>query len=374
MTMITPSYLGETIEYSSLHACRSTLEDPTETLFEARGAGGAFADLFDFAARVDAKKINRSVLEALVSCGAFDRTLASRGVNRARAFASIDIALERSRAASRDREAGQTNLFGLLDAGAKSGAGGGGNGGWAGPSAGDYPDAAAWDRREMLVRERQALGFYVSGHPLERYAKGPAALARLEARPISECSSMADWSVVKVCGMVEGYREKLLRDGGGKLAFFELEDLTGRVSVKLRGSSIDTYAAVLSKGEPVLLTGKVSFPRKDDDAPIPDDEPEGPREATLLLNEVVPLSDAVKAATKSVAIRLDARKTTEADLRKMVTVLGSSKGACPVTLYLSLPDQAEAVLALGRDFRVDVSDVVLAGLERVFGEQVAELR
>jgi DNA polymerase-3 subunit alpha len=124
----------------------------------------------------------------------------------------------------------------------------------------------------------------------------------------------------------------------------------------------------------VLLTGKVSFPRKDEDAPGGDEEPEGAREPTILLNEVVPLSDAVKAATKSMAIRLDAKKTTPDDLRRMADVLGGAKGLCPVTLYLSLPDSAEAVLALGKGFRVDVSDPVLAGLERVFGEQVAELR
>ena len=90
-----------------------------ETVFEARSAGGPFVDLFDFASRVDAKKINKSVLEALVQCGAFDSTLAAQGVSRAVAFASIDLALDRSRAASRDREAGQTNLFGLFDAAPK---------------------------------------------------------------------------------------------------------------------------------------------------------------------------------------------------------------------------------------------------------------
>ncbi len=340
-----------------------------ETLFDARREGGAVSDLFDFAARVDAKKINKSVLESLVCCGAFDTALARQGVNRARAFASVDIALERSRAASRDREAGQTNLFGLFDAGAVKNGGGG-----AGPSAGDYAQAPAWDRREMLVKERQALGFYVSGHPLERYAKGGVALARLEARPIAECAGQADWSLVKVAGMVEGYREKVLRDGGGKLAFFEIEDLTGRVSVKARGSAIETYAAVLAKGEPVLLTGKVSFPRKDEDAPGGDDEPEGPREPTLLMNEVVLLSDAIKAATKAVTIRLDAKKTGKSDIARLGEVLSSAKGACPVTLHISLPDGAEAVLAVKRDMRIEVSDLVLAGLERVFGEQVAELR
>ncbi len=87
-----------------------------DTIFDARKEGGPFADMFDLAARVDAKKFNKSVLEALVQCGAFDLTLVKQGVSRARAFASIDVALERSRAASRDRDTGQSNLFGLFDA------------------------------------------------------------------------------------------------------------------------------------------------------------------------------------------------------------------------------------------------------------------
>jgi hypothetical protein len=74
------------------------------------------------------------------------------------------------------------------------------------------------------------------------------------------------------------------------------------------------------------------------------------------------------------AIRLDAAKTSKEDLARMAEVLGEAHGSCPVTLSLSLPDGAEVVLALGKDFRVDVGDPVLAGLERVFGEQVAELR
>ena len=102
-----------------LGAVRGVGGSALETLFEARSEGGPFADLFDFAARVDAKKLNKGVFEALVQCGAFDSTLAARGITRADAFESIDIALERSRAASRDRERGQTNLFGLFDAAPK---------------------------------------------------------------------------------------------------------------------------------------------------------------------------------------------------------------------------------------------------------------
>lgn len=359
--------LGPQIRFG-LGAVRGLGGAALEALLEARKEGGHFKDLFDFASRVDAKRVNKGVFEALVQCGAFDTTLAERGVSRAQAFASIEIALERSRSASRDRERGQTNMFGLLDAApAPKGKDVGG-----GPSAGGYVlNTPAWDRKEQLVRERQALGFYVSGHPLERYLKGGGALAKLEAVPAASLPTADAWSVVKVAGMVEGYRERIFKDGGGKIAFFDLEDLSGRVTVKVRANQIDAYAAVLTAGEPVLVTGKVSFPFREADAEV---EEEGPKEPTLFLNEAVRLADAVKKDTKQVMIRLREDKISEEQLRRMGEVLAKSNGGCPVSLTFALKDGAEAVVGLGRSFRIEVGDEVLSGLERVFGEQVAELR
>jgi DNA polymerase-3 subunit alpha len=336
-----------------------------ETIFDARKEGGPFTDMFDLAARVDAKRFNKSVLEALVQCGAFDSMLAKQGVSRARAFASIDVALERSRAASRDRDTGQTSLLGLFDAATPKNT-------KATLSAGDYAECTPWDRKETLVRERQSLGFYVSGHPLERYLRGAGALAKFEAHPCSECATMDDWAVVRLAGMVEGYREKMFKDGGGKVAFFELEDLSGRVTVKVRGSAIDTYAHVLNAGEPVIVSGKVSFPRRDEDAPEEPDD--GPREPTIFLNEAHLLVDAVKSEAKELTIRLDTAKADESALTKMAGVLSQSKGSCPVRLHMALAGGAEVILALGKEFRVEVSDPLFSGLERIFGEQVAELR
>ncbi|MCC6898719.1 MAG: DNA polymerase III subunit alpha [Polyangiaceae bacterium] len=325
-----------------------------ETVFEARDAGGPFRDLFDFAARVDAKRLNKGVLEALVQCGAFDTVLGPMGISRGRAYAAIDRALERSRSSSRDRERGQTTLFGMFDAASDK---------QEGTTTDEYPTVIEWDRLEALRREKAALGCYVSGHPLLRYGN---KLSRLGAIASVKVAGEAAWSMVSVAGMVEGYQEKLFKGGsGGKAAFFEIEDMFGRVKAKLRGDRIETYAPILTTGEPVLVTGKVSFPMSDDS----DEE----KEPTLLVDSAEPLADAVLKATRSLSIRLAAERTAKSQLEALRDLLRDCPGSCPVELVLELPGGAEAVMALDGT-RITPSDSVLSGLERMFGTTVAELR
>jgi DNA polymerase-3 subunit alpha len=341
-----------------LGAVRGLGEAALETVFEARAAGGPFGDLFDFAVRVDARRLNKGVLEALVQCGAFDSALVPMGITRARAYAAVDRALERSRSASRDRERGQTTLFGLFDAVTPKDGGKG-----ASPSGlDDYPEVEQWDRITLLGREKQALGCYVSGHPLLRYGD---KIARLGV-PTGKVGDMKPWEPVTVAGMVENYEEKIFKGGsGGKAAFFEIEDMSGRVKAKIRNDRIDLYGPLLERGEAVLVTGKVSFPMTD--------EPDEEAEPTILVDEVVPLSDAVRRSTRQILIHLDAAGTRPEQLRGLKSLLSDSPGACPVDLVLALPEGARAVLAV-EGARVDPSDAMLAGLERIFGDSVAELR
>jgi DNA polymerase-3 subunit alpha len=167
--------------------------------------------------------------------------------------------------------------------------------------------------------------------------------------------------------MVENYQEKLFKGGAaGRAAFFEIEDMSGRVKAKLRGDRIETYAHILTSGDPVLVSGKVSFPMTEEPA---DEE----REPTLLVDQVELLSDAALKATRGVSIRLDAEKTGRRDLLALKDLLEKSPGPCPVELVLLLGDGAEAVLDV-QTARVTPSDALLGGLERVFGAPVAELR
>ena len=191
------------------------------------------------------ERLNKGVLEALVQCGAFDSSLAPIGISRARAYAAVDRALERSRSASRDRERGQTTLFGLFEAARERGRR------RRGRPLDEYPAASEWDSSSCCAARRRRSAATSSGHPLLRYGSKLGAARRRRDRQARRARSRG--ASCRVAGMVENYQERIFRGGsGGKAAFFEIEDMSGRVEAKLRGDRIETYAHLLTGGEAVL--------------------------------------------------------------------------------------------------------------------------
>ncbi|NUO48892.1 MAG: DNA polymerase III subunit alpha, partial [Polyangiaceae bacterium] len=336
-----------------LGAIRGVGEGALEAILESREEG-VFKDLFDLVERVDPRKVNKGVLEALVASGAFDATLAARVVTRSQAFAAIDSALERGRSASKDREVGQTNLFGLFAAAEPAKA-----------TSLEYPKAAPWDLRDTLAREKEALGFYVSGHPLDRYG---VELSRFDVTPTPALTTMDPWSKVRVCGMVEGWRVRIFKGGGGKIAFFTLEDTTGRIEVKVRERQIDAYETVLTSGEPVLVSGKLSYPFVEEG-----EEEAGPREPTLLLDEVVLLTDTLRAEARTVLFKLSAARHGPASMERLRTILENSPGACAVILNIDLEGGAEATMTVP-SLKVEPTDALFGEVEKLLGGRVIELR
>jgi len=339
-----------------LGAVRGLGESALEGVFEARSAGGSFRDLFEFAARVDGRRLNRGILESLIQCGALDEPCSRLGVSRARAFASIDRALERARNSTRDRERGQTTLFGQLYP--------------SGPNAehdssnllGDYAvDVVDWDRMELLRREKSALGCYVTGHPLSRYAN---KLQRLDVTATSRLGQLDNWTAVNVAGMVENYEERMFRGGEGKAAFFQLEDLNGRVRAKVRQDRIESFVQQLQCGEPVLVRGKISFPPTEDEIEE--------REPTLLVDSVEPLGAAAQRVTRSVGVRLSAERAGRAQLESLRAIMLQHPGSCPLDVVVALADGAEAWLTVDSP-RVCPDEAMLSSLERELGPDTVEL-
>jgi DNA polymerase-3 subunit alpha len=319
-----------------------------------------FVDLFDFTTRVDLRRVNKGVVEALVQCGAMDSLLEPLGVHRARAFGAVDTAIERGKAASADRESGQTDLFGMLTAAGATDV--------RAASAPEraYPQAPPWSRKELLKREKGTLGFYLSGHPLDGYKE---ELKRFCNANTTSVENFKDGTQVTIGGVIEDFRVRSMKSGG-KVAFFQLEDPLGRVEVIVREKALDAHREVLQTDAPVLLTGMV---REERDQGGPDGEIIAGGEVKIVLDSVSLLVDAFRSRTRSVRVRVHVDRVDKQKLMELRRTLEDFPGSCPVTLQL-ISDEAWHVTMGTRKILVDPSEAMLAQLERLFGEKVCELR
>ncbi|HEY3354803.1 MAG TPA: DNA polymerase III subunit alpha [Polyangia bacterium] len=348
-----------------LGAVRGVGEQAVAAVIEARTADGPFRSIFDFTRRVDLKRVNRRVIEAMVKAGAFDAVAGQRGptgeatgpgLKRAQVLAAIEPAMERAQAAQRDRESGQQSLFGALEApkaaGPAAAAGASAEAGYT------YPDVD-WEPRQLLELEKEALGLYLSGHPLDRYASD---LKRYASATTADLEGREERSQVTIGGIVSGYRERPLKSGAGRMAFFNLEDLNGQVEVVVFSKAFEKHQAVIKSGEPLLVSGMI---RKEGD--------DGTR-ISVSLDDALPLTKLRIQKTSQVHVVVNADIATRQKLEDLRRLIVQHPGSCATLLHLRIPKRAEAVVALPAGFEVAPTEELLVGVERLFGERSIVLR
>jgi DNA polymerase-3 subunit alpha len=352
-----------------------------EAIFEARSSQSShprdrnkrendtkqpFTDLFDFAARVDLRRVNKSVIEALIQCGAMDSIHQTDAIDRDRAFSAIDSAIEYGRKVAQDRESGQIDLFGMLGDSSQNGLA-------RRPRSAFDRLTTSWDQREILRREKSTLGFYLSGHPLNDFQE---ELKRFCDANTKSLSTTREHAKISIGGVVLDYRERTTKSGD-RMAFFELEDPFGRVEVVVRPEILknnrETLDAILESDQPALLGCSLKFDEERTPSSNMDDGAnETPLTAKLLLNEIKPLNEALRLRTKCVHIKVHVDRIDKSKLMAIREVLEQHPGACPVTIELLSND--EWTVSLGaRGLEVDPSEAMLDSLKRLFGEKVCEL-
>jgi len=345
-----------------LGAVKGVGEGAVEATILARAEGGPFASIYDFCSRADLIKVNRRVLEAFIKSGAFDATAKTLGVNRAQMFAALDGAMERAAQVQRDKRSGQTSLFGLFDSVAPPTSA-------AAPES--YPKVEEWNPKELLAFEKESLGFYISGHPLDRYQNDISRYAgsttselSKHARPPAQPGRRDDSPEVAVGGIVSEYRERPTKSGNGRMAFFFLQDQYGQVEVIVFPKTYEKVRDVLTRDEPLLCTGKVV------------DEGEGDQvELRFLLSDAVPLARAREQKTTRVHIMLNADLVQPNQIDDLKGILAAHKGTAATYLHLRIPlHRTETVIPLGDGFAVTPTDDLLVRIERLFGDRVAIFR
>jgi DNA polymerase-3 subunit alpha len=215
-------------------------EAAAQKIIEERTANGAYGDFRDFVRRVDGRAVNRRVLECLVKTGAFDFT----GELRGSIFHRLDALIGEAQAHQRDLSAGQESFLDLFHADTA--------GQEAAMSRAD--PAKAFSQGEMLQFEKELLGFYVSGHPLDAF--GGLAEA-LDTCPAEQLSSLPDRTDFRVCGVVSGVTKRLSKRDNSPWAFFTLATRSGSVQVNCYSEAWAACSETLANENAVLVTGSV---------------------------------------------------------------------------------------------------------------------
>jgi len=318
-----------------------------ESVLDARAADGPFEDLYDFCERVDLKRVNRRVMEALVKCGAFDEL----GPSRLGLMTELDRAIDRGQTTQRDRASGQFDLFGAL----------------APPPAVRREEAPRertleleeeWPERERLAYEKECLGFYVSGHPLERYAKD---IRRLGATSIAALADVEDRQEITVAAVIVDVRQRIPRSGEGRMAFAQIEDLTGRTELIVFPRKHANFEPFFGGDDPILVTARVQR------------EGDGEVKTLKLYGETATTLREARAARTS-----RARLTLPTDavgaghlphLRELLTpTLDPVVQTVPVEVVVRVPDQGRVTVTLPEGYRLRVDDDVVGQVERVIGK------
>ena len=335
-----------------LGAIKGVGEAALASALRERDSEGKFADLDDLCRRADHGSVNRRVLEALIKSGAADEL----GPNRASLMAHLGDALHGAEQMHRDNQAGQNDLFGL-DA--------------AQPA--DAPQAVSaitplddWPDRQRLQAEKESLGLYLSGHPinefkeeLAKFTHGNLKLICSKATGNNNQPSYRQKGVpVIAAGLVMAVRFRDIQ--GRKMAFVTLDDQTGRVEVTLSGELIDSSAHVIGKDSVLVVDGDVS----------PDDFNGGYK---IRAREIYDLTLARARFARRMVINLRKDQLREQGLEELLHMLSDYKSGSTPLCFMYDNGHARAQIKAGQHWWVDPQHELIDNLNRLTGEGSVEL-
>ncbi|MBV1788822.1 DNA polymerase III subunit alpha [Marinobacterium sp. D7] len=325
-----------------LGAIKGVGEGPVEAIVQARAEGGPFSDLFDFCKRVGSKRLNKRVLEALVRCGALD----SLGAHRAILWESISAALQAADQDAHNQNAGIFDLFGEMEAQSET------------DPYENFRRAREWTDKERLQGEKETLGLYVTGHPIDEYE---AELKYFVSKKLVELQP-ARGRQQKMAGLVVDLRMKKTKKGD-PLCFITLDDRSARMEVTLFGEAYDAARSLIAKDVVLIVEGEIAT-----------DEYNGG--IKVRGSKVFSIADARAQYASSVEISCARDEFGGQTLKQLAETLRREKlaeGGLPVVMRYRRGD-AEGPLRFGDDWRIRASDELILALKEQFGNDRVQLR
>lgn len=309
-----------------LGAIKGAGEAAIENIMAARELKGPFSDLFDFCQRVDLRKINRRVLEALIKSGSFD----SFGSHRAALMATLNQALQQAEQALHDQTYGQHDLLGMQTT----------------TQSPQYTEIAPWSSEIQLQGEKETLGFYLTGHPLHRFLKELSHFTTCSLANLHPSQQQA----ARVVGIITNIRTRQTKRGD-RIAIFTLDDSTTQTEVVCFAECYQKYRAFLNEDQLIVVEGEVSM----------DDFNNSVR---IVGRELYTLDQARERYAKYVKINLCSTQPFDTEHLKQV-LTQHLNGQCPVIIrYIS--DQIQADIKLGKKWLIKPSEMLMTLLQQQF--------
>jgi DNA polymerase-3 subunit alpha len=289
-----------------------------DSIIEEREANGLYTSLADFCGRIDSSRVNRKVIESLIKAGAFD----SMQVRRSQLIAVLEQALERAKAVQRDRLSGQMNLFSLAGDEANNN-----------ETELQFPDIEEWPELKKLAYEKESVGFFLTGHPLEGVRDDIQLVADTE---ISALDNWRDGQVVRVAGLIQNYKEHKSKKGD-RMAFTVLEDMSASIEVIVFPNTFAQCSELLGSDEPLVVLGTIQ---------------QGERGAKIIAETIDRLDRAMEKYTENTVIRLQARTTMRRQLVQLKDMLYQYHGTSPVKLTLHFDGRGEVDIEMLKDLTI----------------------
>jgi len=301
--------VGNEIRFG-LAAVKGVGENAVQAILAARDSGGPFPDLFEMVKRVDVKAANRKVYEALIKCGALDPLPG----NRAQLLDALDSALEVAAREARDREMGQSSLFGMIEEPHPS----------LKPSLRALP---APSTMEQLAWEKETLGIFVSGHPLADVAE---ALARTGAVPVRDLRGLEDDSAVKIAGLVTSVRRTLTK-AQSQMLIATVEDMTGAIECVVFPKQYADLQARFQEDRILVITGRLRLRERRGSTP----GEEVPLELNVSVNDVQPFDRNSVRSAPPPPHGWHVNVTSREHIDSLALLISEWSGTTPLVLHIN---------------------------------------
>jgi len=326
------SVRDDTIRFG-LAAVKNVGEAALNNIIRERQENGPFMSLVDFCNRVHSSSVNNRVIESLVKSGSFD----SLGCKRSQLLAILPQAMEQAKAHQRDRLSGQMSIFNIAAGDQKSEL-----------SEIMLPDIEEWDERDKLIHEKETVGFYISGHPLDETLD---EIRTVSDADIAHLKNLNDGQPVRVGGLIRSVKQHKSKKGE-PMAFLTLEDILETVEVVVFPEAYAQCYKLLDTADPVIVRGTIQ---------------KGDQGLKIMAEEIDLLPDARIKYTDNVHARLESGSVSRMRLEELKEILFNYHGPCPFSITLHFEGEGEVDVDIDRNFTVKPSREMSVSVTELFG-------